>query len=59
MKATVINAFGDSENADKLYMPGDEFEAAEKRIAELEAGGFVKRSDEARSVPRARRTTKE
>ena len=43
MKATVLTAFGDKENGNALYMPGDEFNAEEKRISELEKAGFVKR----------------
>lgn len=51
MKATVLIAFGDKENGNALYMPGDEFNADAKRIAELETAGFVKRSE-----PKRRRT---
>lgn len=43
MKARVINAFGDKTDNDRIYLPGNDYEAAEKRIAELELGGYVKR----------------
>lgn len=43
MKATVLKAFGDKENGNLLYMPGDEFDADAKRVDELEKAGYVKR----------------
>lgn len=43
MKAKVIEAFGDKLDNDRIYLPGNDYEADEARVAELEAGGFVKR----------------
>lgn len=42
MKATVIRPFGDKLNGNKIRNIGDSFSADEKRVAELEAKGFVK-----------------
>ena len=58
MKATVLIAFGDKENGNVLYMPGDEFSADEKRVAELEAAGYVKRIAETTKRTTRKRTTK-
>lgn len=62
MKATVIKEFGDKENNDRLYLPGNEFEAAEKRVADLEVKGYVKRVEAEKAAPKKttrKRTTKE
>lgn len=50
MKSTVIKEFTDG----GVYLPGNEYEADEKRIAELESGGFVK-SAETEKPTRARK----
>lgn len=44
MRAKVKVAFGDRENGDRLYLPGDAFDGSAGRIAELEEGGFVARA---------------
>lgn len=49
MKATVLIPFGDKENGNFLYMPGDEFEGVQKRITELEKAGYVKRAPSKRT----------
>jgi hypothetical protein len=51
MKATVTRAFGDKLNGNKLYNIGDPFSADEKRVAELEAKGFVK-ADKGKAKPK-------
>lgn len=45
MKAKVINAFCDTADGDRTYLPGNDFEAGEARVAELEAKGFVRRAE--------------
>lgn len=54
MEARVIKAFGDKSDGDRLYMPGDSYEADEARIAELQDGGFVEVAEEPKKQPRKR-----
>lgn len=58
MQAKVIKEFAD----DRVYLPGNDFEADANRIADLEAGGFVKRVEAEKAAPKKttrKRTTKE
>lgn len=42
MKAEVIKAFRDAQDAEKLYRAGEPFEGSPARVNELAAKGFVK-----------------
>lgn len=54
MEARVIRAFGDKDDSNRLYVPGDVYEADEARVAELQAGGFVKAAEAPRKSARRR-----
>ena len=51
--AKVIKEFTDG----RVYLPGNDYEGSEKKIAELVAGGYLK-ADEPKKTTR-KRTTKE
>ena len=55
MKASVIKAFGDKSDGNRLYMPGDVFESGDARIADLESQGFVVREPEPKPKAATRR----
>lgn len=59
MVAEVVRPFWDAKDPAKaMYRPGDRFEGSAARVAELEAGGFVKRTEpeqkQEKAAPKAR-----
>lgn len=60
MVAEVVRPFWDAKDPAKAtYRPGDRFEGSAARVAELEAGGFVKRTEQKqekqeKAAPKAR-----
>lgn len=58
MKAKVIKKFKDRFNLKNVYEIGSIFEGDEKRVAELEAGGWVEAIPEEKPKPKRTRTRK-
>ncbi|MBQ9058527.1 MAG: hypothetical protein IJ125_05035 [Atopobiaceae bacterium] len=58
MRAVVIRAFKDAQNAEKLYREGDSFEGSDERISQLEELGFVKATKVAKSQKKAAKPQK-